>query len=302
MRAISIPFGCLMILLLTSGKCTAQNKPDTTSLYRIETLNGNEFIGNILSQDSLKIYLETSQLGKITIPRIEVKRMNKIESNSIKNGKYWSDNPQSTRYFWSPNGYGLKSGEGYYQNVWVLYNQVSIGVSDYFSIGAGMIPLFLLGGLPTPVWIVPKFSIPLVKDKVNIGVGAIAGTIIGADTKGVGIVYGVSTFGGRDNNVSLGLGYGFAGGNWATTPLVNLSGMVRVASSTYLLTENYFIGFGGNLNILMCVGGRTIIRRSAGIDYGLVIPLSAGTAFALPWLGLTVPFGKIEKTAKAPLR
>ncbi|MEI6680584.1 MAG: hypothetical protein WCL21_18390 [Mariniphaga sp.] len=302
MRAIMITFGCLFLLLLAAGKSFAQNNPDSTMLYRIETVNGNEYIGNIMHQDSLKIYFKSSQLGAITITRADIRNMNMIDAQSMKAGKYWYPNPQSTRYFWSPNGYGLKAGEAYYQNVWVLYNQISVGLTDYFSIGAGMIPLFLLGGLPSPVWIVPKLSIPVVKDKFNLGAGAIIGTVIGADTKGIGIVYGVSTFGNRDNNLSFGLGYGFAGGQWAKTPLINLSGMVRVSRSTYLLSENYFIGFGNDLFSMMSIGGRTLIHQSAGIDYGLIIPLNSGSNVALPWLGITVPFGKVQKMTKTPAR
>jgi len=275
----------LIILFLTSNNCSAQNEPDSAVLYRIETVNGNEFIGNILSQDSAKIYFRSRQVGDISILRTDIKMMSRIEAQNMKNGKYWFENPQSSRYFWAPNGYGLKAGEAYYQNVWVLYNQVSVGLTDYFSIGAGVIPLFLFAGLPTPVWIV-------------LGLGAIVGTVIGADTKGIGIVYGVSTFGDRNNNLSLGLGYGFAGGEWAKTPLVNLSGMVRLGAGTYLVSENYLIGFGSNLTALMCLGGRSIIRRSAGIDYGVVIPLSSGSFF-LPWLGITVPFGNTTKSGKS---
>ena len=210
----------------------------------------------------------------------------------MKAGKLWFENTQSTRYFWSPNGYGLKKGEGYYQNIWVLWNQASIGVTDYFSVGAGIVPLFFFGGTATPVWIVPKFSIPVVKDKFNIGAGAIAGTLLGEGT-GFGIVYGLGTLGNRNNNVTLGVGYGYAGGDWAKKPMITFSGMARVGQRTYILTENYFISTVEENVVILSVGCRSIIKK-AGIDYGLFIPVvSEQESFiAIPWVGFTMPFGK----------
>jgi len=291
---------CFAILFLAANYCSSQSVPDSTVQYRIETLSGNEFIGTILNEDSVRIQIKTLELGEISIPRSEIKQVLKIDKQQIKNGKYWFENPQSSRYYWAPNGYGLKAGEGYYQNTWVFYNQVSVGVTNSFSVGIGMIPLFLFAGTSTPVWIVPKFSIPVVKDKLNIGVGALAATVLGEEGISFGIVYGVSTFGSRDNNMSFGLGYGYAGGDWAKTPLINLSAMVRTGRNGYFVTENYFIGVGDNFLTLLSLGGRSIIRQSAGVDYGLVIPVSSNmdSFFALPWLGITVPFGKPAKAIK----
>lgn len=175
----------------------------------------------------------------------------------------------------------------------MLWNQASVGVTDYFSIGAGLIPLFFFGGTATPVWIVPKFSIPVVKDKFNIGAGVLAGTLLGESNTGFGIVYGLGTVGNRNNNLTLGFGYGYAGGQWASRPLFTLSGMVRVGPRGYLMSENYFIGLGSTNLALLSLGARTIIKK-AGIDYGLFFPASSdiGAFIAIPWLGFTLPFGK----------
>ncbi len=67
-----------------------------------------------------------------------------------------------------------------------------MGVTNYFSIGAGIVPVFLFGGGATPVWITPKFSIPVVKDKFNVGAGALVGTVLGASGTGFGLLYGLN--------------------------------------------------------------------------------------------------------------
>jgi len=283
----------ILILSLLTNSLLGQSQPDSSALFRIETRDGNEYIGLIVASDSSKVELETSMLGRITLPRTSIVVMSKLNPESLKAGQVWQENPQSGRYFWSPNGYGLRKGEGYYQNIWVLWNQASVGVTDNFSIGAGMIPLFFFGGLPTPVWIVPKFSIPVVKDKFNLGAGAIAGTFLGEKSSGVGIVYGLGTYGNRNNNLTLGLGYGYAGGEWSSSPVITLSGMARVGRKGYIITENYFIGIGNETITLLSVGGRTIIKK-AGFDYGLFVPIISGMdqLIAIPWLGFTVPLGK----------
>lgn len=283
----------VLILFILSKASYSQTQPDSTKLFRVETIDGNEYLGLMLAEDSLSIVLDTKMLGKISIPKASVKKSTNVTPSSVKGGKLWFENPQSGRYFWAPDGYGLKKGEGYYQNIWVLWNQASVGVTDYFSIGAGIIPLFFFGGAPTPVFVTPKFSIPVVKDKINVGVGAIAGTLLGEENTGFSLIYGLSTFGNRNNNVTFGLGYGYAAGEWASKPVITLSAMARVSSRGYLLTENYYIGVEGENIVLISFGGRSILKKAA-IDYGLFLPFSdeLDSFIAIPWLGFTMPFGK----------
>ena len=268
---------------------------DTTLTYRIVTLDGNEFIGTIVEQDGQKIVLKTEQFGIITIQKVNLKSINLIESEKIKDGAYWADHMQSTRHFWSPNGYGLKKGEAYYQNVWIFFNQFSVGVTDNILIGGGIIPLFLFAGTSTPVWITPKVSFPLVKEKVNIGAGGLFATVLGEADTNFGILYGTSTFGPRDKNVTVGVGYGYANGSWATKPTFTLSFLSRVGRKGYFISENYLISDGNSYLFIGMIGGRSILGNSGvGLDYGLVVPIvnNMDSFFAIPWLGITVPLGK----------
>ncbi len=282
----------LSIICVLANQAFGQVKPDSSKMVRIETLDGNDYLGILVAEDSLKVEIETSILGKIVIPRTSIKVMARVQTTDIKAGKLWGENTQATRYFWSPNGYGLKKGEGYYQNIYVFWNQASVGVTDNFSIGAGTIPLFLFG-LSTPVWIVPKLSIPVVKDKFNLGIGALTGVVLGEENAGFGLVYGLGTVGNRNNNFTIGLGYGYAAGQWASTPVITLSGMVRVGPKGYLLTENFYIGVGGDYVAIMMLGGRSVTKK-IGIDYGLFSPMANNIDKfrAYPWLGITIPMGK----------
>ena len=118
---------------------------------------------------------------------------------------------------------------------------MNYGISDNFSLGGGIVPLFLVGANTTPVWILPKVSIPISSDRFHLGAGAMFGGLVGEESETLGLFYGVGTIGNRDNNMTVGIGYGYAGDEILRTPLINISGMVRVNRRLFLLTENYFI-------------------------------------------------------------
>ena len=280
----------VLCYILVAKAGVGQSTADTTRQYRIETTDGNEYFGIILQNDSIFVRFATSNIGTITIQKKHIIKIEDINKEQIIEGEVWYENLQATRYFWSPNGYGLKKGEGYYQNIWVMYNQAGIGFSNYFSLGAGCVPLFLFAGASTPVWIVPKFSVPLIKNRLNMGIGAMAGAVVGEDSSAFGIAYGVLSFGPRDHTFTLGIGYGWAGYEWTNHPIITLSGMLRVGKRGYLLTENYFMQFGNERITLVMLGGRAIIRKS-GLDFGLVMPFfdEMDDMVAIPWLGITVP-------------
>ncbi len=286
---------CIVLLLLAAPGCKwcySQEAADTTATFRIETYDGNIFIGNIISEDSTTIVLKTTSLGEIRMPKDSIKSRKILKQLKYEKGQIWLPNPQSSRYFWAPNGYGLEKGASYYQNIWILYNQFSLGLTNNFSIGAGIVPLFLFGGTSSPVWIVPKFSIPVVRDKLNIGTGAFIGTILGEDSGVFGLLYGTTTFGSRDRNISVGLAYGFAQDDWLKVPVINISSMIRTGPKGYFITENYIISAEGETVAVLSLGGRSIIRN-IGLDYSFWIPVGADmdTFIAFPFLGITIPLG-----------
>ncbi|MBL7864877.1 MAG: hypothetical protein JNK10_08385 [Cyclobacteriaceae bacterium] len=289
-------FMIILLILLSIQDLFAQqpstSASDTTQLVQIEVADGNKFIGRIVFQDQSIIRIQTEQLGILQFPRENVREIIPIRPDQIKEGGYWFENPQATRHFWAPNGYGLRKGEAYYQNVWILFNQFSVGVTNNFSVGFGLVPAFLFAGAATPMWITPKFSIPVSREKFNLGIGGLIGTSsLTEKGNGFGILYGMTTFGGKDKNISFGLGYGYSGGKMASHPTITMSALVRVSARGYFITENYYLGTSSL--VLMSLGGRRMVNRT-GIDFGLVIPIESGmsTLVAIPWLGITAPLHK----------
>jgi hypothetical protein len=266
---------------------------DTSQLVSIETKDDNTFIGYIRQIEMDHILVQTDKFGQIKIQKKDIRALRSVEQNQIVEGEFWSTDANSTRYLFGPNGYGLRKGEGYYQNTWIFFNQVSYGITDNFTLGVGVIPLFIFAGEASPVWITPKLTIPIKKDQINLGVGGLFATVIGDEAGSFGVAYGQITFGSRDRNINLGLGYGYAGDSWANTPTISISGIYRTGRKFALLSENYLFDTGDNNFVLSSIGGR-FIGKHVSIDAALVIPTvgTDGEFFAIPWLGLTVPFGR----------
>lgn len=286
-------FGMIVFCLFILKNSNSQEVADSTKLYKVETVDGNEYVGHIIILNSDIIRLKTATLGEITLNRKDVSKFNVISKERLNDGVISYSDLHSSRYFTTSNGYGLKKGAGYYQNMWIFYNQFGYGFTDNFSISAGIVPLFLFAGSSSPVWITPKISIPLKKDKINFGAGLFVASVLGENTDAFGYGYGVITFGSGKKNISLGLSYGYAGSTWAKKPVVSLCFKLPVGKKGFIMAENYFLPVEDENVMVTLLGGRSLIRRVA-LDYGFVIPVISGMEnfFAIPWLGITVPLGE----------
>jgi len=286
MKALQILLLLLFVLLVES--VNGQEIDSTRQVYLVKMNKNVAYIGTVVSRDLEKITLKTETLGTIELLWVDIEQVRPLEDEIIYKGRLYFDNPQATRYFYGPNGYGLKKGEGYYQNVLLVFNQVSYGATEYFSIGVGMIPLFLVR-LPSPVWVTPKFSAPIIKNKLNVGIGGLFGTVLLEDNTSFGVGYGTITYGNRHTNMNLSVGYSRIGGSWSEVPVFGLSGMARLTPKTYLISENWFLpGLS-----MVSFGARALFSKTS-IDFGLVVPVSENVPFgiAVPWLGIAVGFGK----------
>jgi hypothetical protein len=278
------------IFLCTSVR--AQDNTEQSNIYRIVTNDGNTYIGTLVSENDREVVIRTDSVGEITLQRSSIKSMDEIDPRHIKDGEYWHENPHSTRYLFSTSAIGLRKGEGYYQNTWIFFNNVNFGITNNISLGGGLIPTFLFGSGSIPLWIMPKVSLPVSSESLHIAAGGLFGGVVGEESAGIGLAYGIATVGNRDNNFSVGLGYGYADGNWADIPLINVNGMYRFKKNMYFISENYFVTAGGETLGLLSAALRWAPENFA-VDFGLLRPTDIGSEFiGIPWLGVTIPFGK----------
>jgi hypothetical protein len=294
-------FLTILLFAVVAFNCGAQDFPvagDTTKLWRIETDDDNEFVGRVIKHEGGILTLSTEKFGTIQIKVEDIRSIEEADPNKLIGDNYWADNFQSTRYFWMPNGYGLKKGEAYYQNVWVFFIQFSVGITKNISVGVGTIPVFLLGGETVPFWITPKISLPI-SNRVSLGAGVLYLRVWNfnypgdGSSQGTGVAYGVLTFGSRDKNASLGVGYGFSGRDFSKRPVVSFASMTRIGQRSYFMTESYLFVLAGETLGLVSVGGRRLIKN-VGLDFGGFVPVGEGIdkPILIPWLGISMPLGK----------
>lgn len=296
MRKVQLILTCILLLMIGVGLSAEVKAQDATIIYRVITTDGNSFIGTIVSEDDQQIVLNTKDLGEITIQRANIKSVEEVDSKRIKgDGEYWFENPHGTRYLFSTSAIGLKKGEGYYQNVWIFFNNVNYGFSNNISMGAGLIPTFLFGGA-TPVWLLPKVSVPIAKDNIHLAAGGMFGGVVGdGESFGIGLAYGAITVGNLDQNLTFAVGFGYGDGQWSDIPLFNINGMIRLTRTIYLISENYIISAGGETAGFLS-GAVRWAPENLALDFGLFRPYIVGENIdggfiGIPWLGATIPFG-----------
>lgn len=279
----------LSILFLCCIPFVAEAQDSET--YRITTTDGSVYIGVLISESDESITIRTNSAGDITIDKSNIAKMTRLDGDRFREDGYRHENPLSTRYLFAPSALGLKKGAGYYQNTWILFNNVNYGVTNNFSIGAGTVPVFLFGASYVPFWIMPKISIPVSGDKFHLSAGALIGGVIGEEGGGGGLLYGTGTLGDADRNLTIGLGYAYGEGEISSTPVINLSGMIRTGRNFFLISENYFIRDSGLYGISSF--GLRWAPENFSVDFALVRPLEELGAFiGIPWLGVTIPFGR----------
>jgi len=182
-----------------------QNTEKDTITYVIIRNNGNELIGKILSDDGREVLLDTENLGKIYIPKADIKSIKKLDySKNIVNGEYRASGPFTTRYQFSTNAFPIEKGENY-ATVNLYGPEVQFAITERFSIGV------LSTWIASPIALALKYTIPTANEKLNFGVGTLLGSS-GYFNQGRSfgaLHWGMATYGDRMNNVTLSVGYSY---------------------------------------------------------------------------------------------
>jgi len=301
--------------------------------------------GQFLAMDDDFLVVDLPMLGTTRIPKYTIQLVQDIESvsaiYSVKSNRAFDVNPQSSRYFFAPSGIQLKAAEGYFQSN-IGLNSISYGINDGLTVG-GLVS-FLGGG--------GSFKLgKAINEKTYISAGGIGfADFYGILDDPLGLAFINVTRGTERSNVTLNLGFGNEfegplqyrnyqrvenefGVEWIpldratskTRPfIVNVSAMVSLSDTRWLLTENYLIksrldvaNFKTNLNgwgmiytsppsdalepgasweygasSIVSLGIRSLNRRTGWLwDYGLVGVLGVrGNGFAAPWFSFTLAF------------
>ncbi len=298
-----------------------EKKIQRTKIQTLELENGNQVMvitlndgsiisGKILNQNERYTIVETKDLGVINLPASKIKKISEFEDATVsKQGSIWFKNPNSTRYLFAPSAYQLKKGEGYYQNILGLGNAVQYGITDYATIGGGLVG-------PFGVYLDTKLGFKVVNN-LHVAGGVMVGNSffpINDHNFGLGLGFGLVTVGNYDHNITFGAGYGFTGvdgkANWMAQPVYTLNGMVRVGKKFALVTENWMVSVKGNpmgreehfsgvsshYEGFYSYAGRFMTQRTT-FDFGFANTpalIERGNYIGFPFIGFAVRFGKYK--------
>lgn len=259
----------------------SRSQPETIGqTYSVELNSGTSFIGVLTAIGPEFLEFDTKDLGHLRIPRPNIKLLTLLTQEQTRRG--WAPVGNGTRLFFAPTARNLRRGEGYVQSVDIIFLGANYGVTDNISIGAlGLLPIGGEGGL---LALTPKFSAK-VSEKFHVGAGALVSRAF-STTFGIG--YGVATYGSADQNLTLGLGYAFAEGEYSSSPVVVVGGATRVSRRLSLLNETY-IAEGGFLGLLGVRAAGQQLSGSLGFAYGSVI----GTIYPA-YLEVAYRFGTVK--------
>jgi hypothetical protein len=203
-----IPLFLLLLFSVLPFAAFAQDTPTDTAKKQISVItknDGTEYIGVILSDDGREVLIETQRLGKIYIPKSDIKSIDRVESEKqIVYGEFQNTGPFTTRYCFTTNALPIKKGENY--ALINLYGpEVHFAVSDRFSVGV------MATWIASPLVLALKYSIPTRNEKINFSIGTLAGTSGYLNMfRGFGALhFGNVTYGSRKSNVTFSAGYAY---------------------------------------------------------------------------------------------
>ncbi len=276
----------LAALLLTVAPLAAQAQDSTPvgqrdtvtqdTLTVIRLRDGSVLFGRILSEDPARLRVRTVGGLEIDIQRAQVSSIARTRGRLVGN-EFWAEDPNGTRLLFTSTGRALGKGEGYVSTYYVFFPFVAYGVTDRFTIAGGtpIVP----GLIGRAFYLAPKYTISE-SERAAYAIGALSFALtedVAAGT--VGLLYGVGTWGNRDNAFTAGLGWGYSwggdGGDLSGAPVLVLGGETRVSRRVKLVTENWFytgaIDQGGIVS-----GGFRFIGDRLTSDLGLIGGVGTG--------------------------
>jgi len=248
------------ILCVDSTQVT-KDSVSSKQLYLVTKNNSVEYVCEILNDDGREVLILTQNLGKIYIPKSEIRNISKIDDKkSLVRGEYYEAGPFTTRYAFTTNGFSLKKGSNY-----AILNlsgpEVHLALTDNFSVG------IMSTWIASPFVVVLKQSFKSSNENVHYSVGTLLGTsgyLGNFDIYG-GLPFANVTFGDTKQNLTFSAGYGFISSfsnsnNTTGAPIFSIAGITKVGAKASFIFDSMF-GF--------------ITAKSSTIDYSLMYPYSA---------------------------
>ena len=291
---IQILSALLLSLLLASAFATgaaAQGVPPaitvSDTVMEIRLADGSVLFGRVVAADGDLITIATESGARTEVARAQIASIRPTTSRLV-NGERWTEDPNATRLFFGPTGRAIGQGTGYFAVYELLMPFLSFGVTDRISMSGGtpIIP----GIIGEVMYFAPKVTV-MSRPGIDLAAGALAFFVPEAE-ESLGLLYGVGTFGSRDNALTLGLGLPFITDSddaFAERVVVMVGSESRMSPRTKFITESYFIpGVSGGL----ITGGLRFFGERLSADAGLGVAVGEDAGCCIPVVNFVYSFGK----------
>jgi hypothetical protein len=289
----------LAIMMLLSSNAVAQQviTGEVSKTYTVTLNDGSTISGTLVSIDDNEVVIKSGTMGEVRLQKVNIKSMTQVSSFNEKKSGIWFTNPNPTKYLLGNSAIPLEKKSGYYQNTWIFVNTFSYGITNNISISAGfeIISIFAGGDGPYAFYINPKASFKIAN---NFYAGA---NILYANTiktveefGGLATFNGFATYGNNNNNITCGVGFGWADGEFSTKPVIVISGMVRASNRIGFISENWIIPGvnedGGYYGIYSY--GIRFLGEKISIDLAFLNnpDIASAIIIGIPWLDFVFNF------------
>lgn len=276
---------CLLAIATAPDQAVAQDAAAALtpgeSLYEIRLADGSVLFARVAEVRGETIVLVTLGGVRLEVERSQVQEVRSAEGRVVE-GEFWREDTNLSRLFFTATGRTLERGDAYVGTYFVVLPFFAYGITDRFTLAAGA-PLTF--GQLEPFYVAPKLQI-IRTPGAEISVGTI---VVFFDGEQVGILYGVGTFGTKDNALTLGLGFGFEGEDFSGQPVAMIGGESRISRRIKLVTENYFLP--GETGAVLS-GGIRFIGERFSTDVALGGFAGDGSFCCFPLINFSYAFGR----------
>jgi hypothetical protein len=283
MRRIRFKSVLAALLLFGSAQVQAQDlevAPGDTVF--VEMLGGDSLSGVLVESSNDSVTIRDLQGVVTIIPRARIRSI-----RNTRDVRFRMADPNRSRLLFGPTARPIGAGNGYFALYEIFFSFLGVGIGPDFNLAGG---LTLVPAAPEQVlYAAPKLSL-FHSGSAAAAVGVLAMKIPGVD-KSAGLVYGVTTFGQPASGVTLGLAYGYYGGDFGKNPVLMLGYEAQLSDFAKFITENYLIA--GETTLLSA--GLRVFGSRFSADLAMVTSLDLvdndGLPF-IPWLGIALNFGE----------
>ena len=282
----------LVVCVLFASASHAEDGEDARadSLVFISLTDGTQLEGTITQETETHILVETLSGLKIKVPRTSIVAIKKRHA-----GAFSRPDPNYTRLLFAPTGRPLRRGDAYFFNHYVFFPGMAYGLTDHFSLAAGLSVIPGLGLSEQVLSLAPRFGL---YDSGDVALSAGVLYMKVADEGAGGMAFVVGTKGSPDKSFTCGIGLGYIaeeGENvdFAEHPVLLLGGNIRLSESMALVSENWLItGEELGLDQQPLSLALRFLGSKIAVDAGAIIigeVLKEG--FPIPWLSFVYNFG-----------